>query len=226
MNDSPQSADEEKAPLDPVEARILACLMEKEQATPDNYPLTINGLVNACNQKSNREPVMKLSPGEVGHVVRILQERKLIVVDYGDRADKVRHRMNVAWFLNPKQQAILTVLMLRKPQTLNEIRSRTERLVDFDGVEEILVMIEEMMERAKPFIVCIPRGAGQREDRYTHILCGPVDPALLERTPIRATGASSSSAEQGRIEMLEQRVDALEQQLTRLIELAEIDSAN
>jgi uncharacterized protein YceH (UPF0502 family) len=213
-----QEPAEQGPDLTPVEARVLACLMEKELTTPDNYPLTLNSLTLACNQKSNREPVMKLTQGEVGHTLRELEERDLVRVDYGDRADKYRHRMKVAYFLNPQQQAILAVLMLRKPQTLNELRSRTERMANFDGVEEVLVVVDELLERAKPFVVCIPKGPGRREDRYAQTLCGPVDPALLESDTRPARAAAVAVEDGGRIEALEQRIEALEAQLAELKE--------
>ncbi len=205
---------EEKGVLSEVEARVLACLMEKELATPDNYPLTLNSLTLACNQKSNREPVMNLTQGQVGHTLRELEARDLVRVDYGDRADKFRHRMKVGFFLNPQQQAILAVLMLRKPQTINELRSRTERMAKFDGAEEVLLVVEDMVERARPFVVCIPKGPGRREDRYTHTLCGPVDVAQFESE----RGTVSRGTKDERIEALEQRVETLEAELAELRE--------
>ncbi len=221
MSDSPDSHDPHSAEpsepglhLTPSEARILACLMEKELATPDNYPLTLNALTLACNQKSNREPVMKLTLGEVGHLVRELEQRDLVRIDHGDRAEKIRHRMKVACRLNPKQQAILTLLMLRRPLTLNEIRARSERMATFDGMEEVLVMVEELMERARPFILCLPKGPGRREERYTHNLSGDERLDYVEPDAPRSSSATvAHSAVEERLAALEQRVAALEQQL-------------
>jgi len=199
----------------PIEARILACLMEKQLTTPDNYPLTENSLVTACNQKSNREPVMHLTPGEVGHTVNTLADRELVKIEYGDRANRVFHRMSGAFSLDRKQQAILAVLMVRTtPQTLNELRSRTGRMVEFDGNEEVRQTVEGLVEREDALLVCLPKGPGRREDRYAHTLCGPVD----MEAPIRSNATAGAPTKNDRIEELEQRVAELERQVAELTE--------
>jgi uncharacterized protein YceH (UPF0502 family) len=187
--------------------------MEKELATPDNYPLTINSLTLACNQKSNREPVMHLTQGEVGHTVNELADRDLVRVEYGERAHRVFQRMRSSFSLDRKQQAVLTVLMLRRPQTLNDIRVRTDRMGDFDGAEEILLILDDLMQRDPPLVLCLPHGAGRREDRYAHTLCGEVEMEKSERAlpPL-------PDSEPGRIERLEERVAELESQLGALLE--------
>lgn len=216
MSDQEQQEQQGFPVFTDVEARILASLMEKEQATPDNYPLTINSLTLACNQKSNREPVMSLTQGEVGHTVNELADRELVHIDYGERAHRISHRMRSAFGLNRKQQAILTVLILRRPSTLNEIRTRTERLAEFDGVEEILLVIEELIGRGTPLLVCLPKGPGQREDRYAHTLCGPVEytPTTREVPPLPELDAER----EGRFEALERRIELLEGEVQRLRE--------
>lgn len=206
--------DERSAPtFTAVEARVLASLMEKELATPDNYPLTINSLTLACNQKSNREPVMHLTQGEVGHIVNELAERDLARVEYGERAHRVWHRMRSAFSLDRKQQAVLTVLMLRRPQTLNDIRVRTERLAEFDGAEEILLVVDDLTQRDPPLAVCLPHGAGRREDRYTHTLCGYIelDEAVRSTPPL-------PDADFDRLDRLEARVAELELEVAALLQ--------
>ncbi len=198
----------------PVEARVLACLMEKQFTTPDNYPLTLNSLTLACNQKSNREPVMKITEGEVGRTINQLAERDLVRIDYGERAHRVSHRVNLAFTLNEKQRAIMTVLMLRFPQTLNDIKVRTQRMVEFDGTEEIQAMLGELAARETPLVKCLPKGPGQREDRYAHLFCGEVEVVESPRPPARPVPAADSD----RVEALEERVTALESQINALLQ--------
>lgn len=201
--------------LKPVEARVLACLMEKQFTTPDSYPLTLNSLTLACNQKSNREPVMKLTEGEVGHTVNQLAEREFVRINYGERTHRVLHRMNVAFTLNDKQRAIMTVLMLRFPQTLNDIKVRTQRMVGFDGIDEIKTMLEELANRETPLVKFLPKGPGQREDRYSHLFCGEVE--TVAPRP-RAEPPSSSAVEIDRVDALEERVATLETQINALLD--------
>lgn len=197
----------------PEEARVLACLMEKEMLTPNNYPLTVNSLTLACNQKSNREPVMKLSEGEVGNTVNRLVERDWARIDYGERAHRISHHVNRLLNLDRKEQAIMTVLLLRLPQTLNEIRVRTQRMARFDGPEEILVLLDALTERTPALVKCLAKGPGQREDRYAHLLCGDVDiPPPEHSLPLSPTGESS------RLDLLEERLAALEEQVGRLLD--------
>jgi len=200
-----------------IEARVLACLMEKQRTTPDNYPLTENSLVNACNQKSNREPVMNLTQGEVGHTLNLLADRELVKIEYGERANRVFHRMSGAFSLNREQQAILAVLMVRStPQTLNELSSRTARMVDFNGIEEVLLTVDELVARDDTLLICLPKGAGRREDRYAHSLCG----AVALETPVRSAGTARAQPVDERIVELERRVAELERQLAMLMERA------
>lgn len=208
--------DEPSPIFTPIEARILACLMEKHFTTPDNYPLTLNSLTSACNQKSNREPVMKLTQGEVGHTVNQLAERDLIRVNYGERAHRVSHRMNIAFTLNDKQRAIMTVLMLRAPQTLNDIKVRTQRMVEFDGIDEIHTMLGELAAREVPLVKYLPKGSGQREDRYTHLFCGDVEPVAAAPRSSAVTPLPAA-ADTDRMEALEERVATLESQINSLL---------
>jgi len=203
--------------LSTIEARILGCLIEKENTTPEQYPLTLNSIHLACNQKSNREPIMNLSPGEVGHCVRKLYERKLVRSQHGARAERFEHLMHKVFGLTPQQQAVLCIMMLRGPQTLNELMTRTERLASFTDVEEMKHVLDRLAEREPALVERIPRASGQREDRYVHLLCGPFDHSQL---PLAKPGSASPPASQAleqRIEQLEQRVAELTAQLNELL---------
>lgn len=205
--------------LTPMEARILGSLMEKELATADNYPLTLNSLTLACNQKSSREPVMNLSLAEVNHCVSELAERELARIDYGDRAQRISQRLRQALKIDRRAQAVLAVLMLRRPQTLNEIRTRTERMVAFEGTEEIQQILTRFMQRQPPLAMCLPRGAGQREDRYAHLLCG--EPEIEVLAAETESPRRSPSVDPDRLEQLEARVATLERQVAELLELCQ-----
>ncbi len=194
----------------PLEARVIASLMEKHLTTPNNYPLTMNSLTNACNQKSNREPVMNLTEGQIGHTINILVERKLAGLEYGERANKITHRVCTELDLDRKQQAVLTVLMLRAPQTLNDIKTRTARMADFAGVEEVQEVINGLMNREKPIAVLIPKGAGRREERYAHTLCGEVKIEENEKEPMMIDAVA---IENDRLDALEARIRAIEEKL-------------
>ncbi len=201
---------QEAAYFTPMEARVIGALMEKHLTTPNNYPLTLNSLCNACNQKSNREPVMKLTEGQVGHTVNVLVERKLAGIDYGDRSNKISHRVCTELAIDRKQQAILTVLLLRKPQTLNDIKTRTARMVDFESNEEIYTTISEMMEREMPLVTLIPKGAGRREDRFAHTLCGEVAVEEIAKDPVLV---SSIPVDNDRLDAIEARLAVIEEKL-------------
>jgi uncharacterized protein YceH (UPF0502 family) len=195
--------------LSDIEARVLGSLMEKQLTTPDTYPLTLNSLVTACNQKTSREPVMNLQNGEVQHCLNNLQERGLISIDYGSRADKYDQRLSRKLHFDKADQAVFCLLMLRGPQTLNELLSRSKRLVNFDTTNEIQDLIERHLAKLKPLLMSIPPQAGQREGRYMHLLCGEPDLSAL-------TVAKPSSIPANRNE-LEARVAKLEEQVAELM---------
>ncbi len=198
--------------LTPIEARVLACLMEKELAVPDSYPLTLNSLTLACNQKSNREPVMKITEGEVGHASNTLQDRDLVKVEYGGRTKHFMHNARRTLNLDNSQQALLTVMMLRAPQTLNDFKVRTKRMVSFADNDDILLTLESLNERESPLMQHIAKGRGQREDRYTHLLCGEVEfevPQSQPESPPVVAEPGLTILEQ-KVEALTKRVEALE----------------
>ena len=201
--------------FDATEARVMACLMEKQLTTPNNYPLSMNSLLLACNQKTNRVPVMNLTEGEVGHTVSQLESRKLVGVEYGGRATHVTHRVMTEFAINRKQQAVLAVLLVREPLTLNDIKTKTGRMEDFSDVDEVMAVINSLLERDQPLVIRIPKGPGSREDRFTHLLCGEVDvSATLPQVKANSTAKTGQSS---RLDELEHRVEQLEAQIKQLM---------
>lgn len=207
-----ENTTEEKPYFTPQEARVIGVLMEKQMTVPDSYPLTLNSLVLGCNQKSNREPVMNLTEGEVGHIAKTLEERGLVRIEYGERAHRFEHKMRSTLKLSKEQAAILTALLLREPQTLNELKVRTQRSWGSDDLDEIERGVESLIETEDPKIaVHLPKGAGQREDRYAHLLCGEVKiEAKTKETKPFVAPADNTAEMMTRIEALEARVEQLE----------------
>ncbi len=199
--------------LNAIEARVLGCLVEKEATTPDIYPLTLNSLLTACNQKTSRDPIMALSLGEVGHAVRQMEQRGLVRSVHGARVERYEHRMDKAYGLTMRKRALLCLLLLRGPQTLAELLTRSERIADFLGVDDVRDSLQLLIDHEPSYALCLARAPGQREDRYMHLLCGPVDASAYAAMVARDSqdGAGSSLAQ--RIAELEQRVQALEQRL-------------
>lgn len=159
--------------LSDVEVRILGCLIEKEATTPDNYPLSLNALTSACNQLSNREPVMSLGEDQVKWAVNNLRQQSLVrAIQPSDaRVMKFQHLLTEKLDLEPPVRAVLCVLMLRGPQTLGEIRTRTNRLAEFTSVADVEAAVRELI--ARELAVEMPRRPGQKETRYAHLLAGP-----------------------------------------------------
>ena len=201
--------------LSEIEARILGSLIEKEATTPENYPLTVNAVVLACNQKNNREPVMELPLGEVGHALRELDNRRLVRSVEGARAQRYEHRFAQAYSVTKQQQALLSVLLLRGPQTAAELHARCERLATFADLEQVRDTLERLITRTPTLVVNLGRGAGQREDRYMHLLCGPVSAEQFAVATKPATAASRSTLE-ARIDALEATVAALQAEVAQL----------
>ena len=199
--------------LNAAEARALGCLIEKEATTPDTYPLTVNAALAAANQKTAREPVLALSEGDVHHALRQLEAKGLARQVFSSRAERYEHRTGAHFSLPQQQVALLGLLLLRGAQTAFELLGRSERLCRFADIEDLRHHLERLMQRAPALVVQIPRGPGQREDRYMHLLCGEVDvAAVVARTPSRDASAALASAE------LEARVAALESEVAELRE--------
>ncbi len=195
-----------------IEARILGCLVEKEATTPDAYPLTLNSLVVACNQKTSRDPLMTLNPGDVEHALRQMEVRGLVRSQYSARTGRYSHRMEAVLNLTKQQTALIALLMLRGPQTLHELLSRSERWVKFEGIDDVQHALERLSERDGPFAIKLPRGGGQREDRYAHLLSGaPAIADMFATSPRAAPVAYSALVD--RIDALEARISALEARL-------------
>ena len=194
--------------LTPIQVRVLGCLMEKKETTPEQYPLTLNALRNACNQKSSRYPVVSYSEGEVGHTLRELETLDLVREEWGARVAKYQHLANKTMDLHSKGIALICVLMLRGPQTIGELKINTHRLFDFDDLDDVQFAVQQLIEREPSMVVALPRQPGQKEGRYAHLLSGEPDIPAPSRTTIPA--ASSPG--------LETRVAELEAQLADLQE--------
>lgn len=196
--------------LSAIQARVLGCLMEKKETTPEQYPLTLNALRNACNQKSARDPVTDYSEGEIGHVVRELQERDWVREEWGARTPKYSHRVGQVLGLHSRGLALLCVLMLRGPQTPGELKSHCQRLFAFDDLDDVLFALANLQKNDPPLVDALPRQAGQKEIRYMHLLCGTPEPT--ESNAPRRARPAEPTAQTG----LEGRVVALEQELAEL----------
>ncbi len=206
--------------LSAAEARVLGCLIEKEATTPDAYPLTVNAAQVAANQKTAREPVMALSAGDVNHALRQLETKGLARQVFSSRAERYEHHAGKALDLLRQQLALLGLLVLRGPQTVHELLARGERLARFEDGEDLRHHLERMIQRQPALVVRIPRGAGQREDRYAHLLCGPVDVAALSARIAASAGSGSagvSSDIEARVAALEGEVAALRERLEELL---------
>ena len=209
--------------LSPAEARVLGCLIEKEATTPDAYPLTINAAQVAANQKTAREPVMALSIGGVNHALRQLEGKGLARQGFSSRAERYEHTAGKALDLLLQQLALLGLLLLRGPQTVHELLARAERLARFENAEDLRHHLDRLIQRQPTLVVRIPRGPGQREERYAHLLCGPVDVAALSARIAASAGsagsetAASSAELEARVAVLESEVAALREQLAQLM---------
>jgi len=201
-------------PLSAIEARILGCLIEKQATTPETYPLTVNAVVLACNQKTSREPLMTLTEGQVGQGLRSLEGRGLSRLVMGGRADRWEQRADKTLELVKPQVALIGLLLLRGPQTLNELLTRSNRLYQFEDIAEVQHQLERLA--ARELACLLPRQSGQREERYMHLLGEPADLQALLAARSQADSAPRSGVDDGRIAELEARVAALEERLARL----------
>ena len=199
------------------EARLLGCLIEKEATTPDTYPLTVNSAQSAANQKTARDPVMSLDTGEVNHTLRQLEQKALARQVFSTRAERYEHRTGT-YFGLPKQQVVLIgLLLLRGPQTAPELLARSERLFKFADIEDLRHHLDRLIQRQPALAVQIPRGPGQREDRYMHLLNGPVDVEAIAARASAGSMASVASPElEERLQALEAEVAELREQLAQL----------
>ncbi|MDP2243814.1 YceH family protein [Pseudomonas sp.] len=202
-------------PLTTTEARVLGCLIEKQATTPEVYPLTLNALVLACNQKTSREPLMNLNAGQVGQGLRSLEGRGLTRLVMGSRADRWEHRTDKALELVAAQVVLVGLLLLRGPQTVNELLTRSSRMYTFEDAAQVQHNLERLISRG--LICLLPRQAGQREERYMHVLGDPADmQAAMEARASEPERATTNAQHETRLDVLEARIAALEERLAQL----------
>jgi uncharacterized protein YceH (UPF0502 family) len=201
--------------LSDVEVRVLGALVEKDITTPDYYPLSLNALVNACNQKNNREPVMALGEEAVRAALDSLQGQRLAGPASGadSRVTKYEHRLQEVFNFDRRETAILCVLMLRGAQTPGELRGRAERMYRFEELEDVVATLERLSQRDPALAAMLPRQPGTKESRYTHLLSGAVEGATL--VP-HAAAAEFRSGEGDRIGRIEDEVIALRRELAEV----------
>ncbi|MGB5488575.1 MAG: YceH family protein [Lysobacterales bacterium] len=200
--------------LTPIQVRVLGCLMEKKETTPDQYPLTLNALRNACNQKTSRYPVVAYSEGEVGHTLRELEALDMVREEWGARVPKYQHLANKALNLHSQGIALICTLMLRGPQTLAELKTNTHRLFDFDDIDDVQFALQHLIDREPSLVAALPRQPGQKEGRFAHLLSGePVVPVAPRATAVQnfTPGLEARVAElETQIEDLHNRLKAIE----------------
>jgi uncharacterized protein YceH (UPF0502 family) len=219
--------------LDPVEIRVLGSLLEKEQATPEAYPLTLNSLLAACNQRTNREPVTQVTAAEVSAALDRLRQEVLVWRTEGSRSERWKQSVERRWELDPPAKAVLTLLLLRGPQTAGELRSRSDRLHPFPSLADVEAVLQRLAAAPEPLVRELARRPGQKETRWVHLV-GDVtagdpalDPALdpvglaalppagLAASPAAGPAASGLASRVGRLEELVARLDADLEELRR-----------
>ena len=208
------------------ETRIIGSLIEKEITTPDQYPLSLNALTNACNQKSNRDPVLKLEQSTVQEILDQLNKKYFVSgkTGYGSRVEKYKHRFCNVGFgaleFTQQEQGIICVMFLRGPQTPGELRTHTQRLCQFDDMQEVEATLEALMQRNDgPYVVKLPREPGKRESRYAHCFSGEVEIPEYNTPTEDNTPKSPPNSENSRLDQLEIEVKALRQEIEQLKEL-------
>ena len=205
--------------LDETEVRVLGALIEKQVTTPEYYPLTLNALTAACNQKNNRHPVVAYDEATVERAVESLRQKNLAYLFYGagSRVPKYKHVAAENLSLSPSELALVCVLMLRGPQTLGELRDRAGRLYEFSGLEEAEATLSALASRdGEPLVVKLPRQPGQKEARYAHLLSGEVVEQPTAEREAPTPRASSTRADGERVARLEQEVESLRAELDAL----------
>jgi len=207
--------------LTPGEARVIGCLLEKQRTTPEQYPLSLNALTNACNQKSSRDPVLELDEATVQDTIDALIKKHYVSAKsgFGSRVTKYQHRFCNTEFgtlkLSEQELGIVCVLLLRGPQTAGELRTRTERLCKFQDIHEVESTLEQLMRREDgPFVTKLPREAGKREIRFAHLFGGEIEiPATTERA---AAVSALPGVDADRMEQLEQSINELRDEIATL----------
>ena len=206
--------------LTEIEARVLGSLIEKDITTPDYYPLSLNALVNACNQKNNRDPVMALDEAAVRDALTALPEKRLAGPAGGadSRVAKFEHRLQEVFNFDRREIAVVCVLLLRGPQTPGELRSRTERMYHFEALDDVISTLDRLAQREPPLVRILPRQPGTKESRYSHLFSGEPPEAGVDRTlsPVSEASKSPSASTTDRIVHLEEEVTRLRQELSEV----------
>jgi len=206
------NGDEATQVMSAIQVRVLGCLVEKKETTPEQYPLTLNSLRNACNQKTARQPVTNYSVGEVGHTLRELESLGFVREAWGSRAAKYEHLADKALGLHSKGLALLCPLMLRGPQTPGELKINSHRLFAFNDLDDVHYILERLSEHEPPLVTMLPRQPGQKEERYAHLLSG--EPDIPAYVPVAAGSAQGGLA--ARVEVLELELEKLRERLEKL----------
>jgi uncharacterized protein YceH (UPF0502 family) len=205
-------------PLTANEARVLATLMEKARTVPDSYPMSLNGLLTGCNQKTSREPVMALSEAEAQEALDALRQLTLAFETSGNRTTRWEHNFQRGVGVPEQSAVLLGLLVLRGPQTAGELRINAERWYRFADISSVEAFLDELQERSAekggPLVVLLPRAPGAREPRWAHLLCGPVDTSSSASSP--AAGGGATSALQARVQALETEMASLRATVQRL----------
>ncbi|TPI71132.1 DUF480 domain-containing protein [Mesorhizobium sp. B2-8-9] len=202
--------------LSPVEARVLGSLIEKKELTPDVYPLTLNGAHAAANQKTAREPVMALELTEVRRALSTLEQKGLVRQAFASRVERYEHLMAQRFSLTTPQIAVIGLLLLRGAQTAHELLARSERMARFVSIEELRGNLDLMIGRRPPLIELLERAPGQREERYVHLLSGPVEAAAVAAAPWQPAATSSDTDLEARVKALEEEVAELRAKIEAL----------
>jgi hypothetical protein len=207
--------------LSAAEARVLGALVEKEITTPDYYPLTLNALINACNQRSNREPVMDLDEDDMRQALHGLENKQLAgrARSADGRVTKYEHWLGEAFNFSRAETALICVLLLRGPQTPGELRSRTERMHRFEEISDVLAGLQKLTDRDPSLVAVLPRQPGTKEARYAHLLSGPVESVQMPAgTPFVPQVAVTTPEQDDRIAQLEATVAELRREVSALRE--------
>jgi uncharacterized protein len=202
--------------LSEIETRVLGSLIEKDVTTPDYYPLSLNALVNACNQKNNRDPVMTLDEGSVRDALASLQEKRLAGPASGadSRVTKFEHRLQEAFNFDRREVAVVCVLLLRGAQTPGELRGRTERMYRFEALDDVVSTLDRLAQREPPLVRILPRQPGTKESRYMHLFSGePAVSDMVRATEVTAQGGGSTG---DRLSRVEEEVASLRQELSEV----------
>ena len=203
--------------LSPAETRVLGCLIEKKETTPDIYPLTVNALVQAANQKTSREPVMSLEPADIHRALKQLEGKGLVRQQFASRVERYEHLAGQKFALTQAQLAILGLLMLRGPQTAYELLSRAERMARIGSIEELKSNLDLLIGRRPALVLELGRAPGQREERFAHLLAG--EPAVAPAAAPRMDRPASTPGDlEARVEALEAEMADLRQKLRGLLE--------